>query len=95
MKFWPVKVAFFFRSPVKVEIGKNGLLTFSNGFLDLSQLFPTFQGDGKVTQTTTFPTFPLYYIQGKLKSRSLKGKNFKKKRFKKFWEKISMEPLSL
>jgi hypothetical protein len=74
----------FLRSPVKVEIMENGTLTFPNGFFDLSQLLPTFPRMGKVNQTTTFPTFPPYYIGGKLKSRSHKWK----KLFKILREKI-------
>lgn len=40
--FSPVKVDPFLRSPVKVEIEENRLLTLPNNFLDLSQLLPTF-----------------------------------------------------
>ncbi len=58
MRFWSVKVDHFFRSPVKVEIAQNDVLTFPNNFLDLSQLLPTFQRAVKVAKTTTFPTFP-------------------------------------
>lgn len=70
--FSPVKVDPFLRSPVKVEIEENRLLTLPNNFLDLSQLLPTFQKVGKVTQTTTFPTFTPYIIGVKLKSRAHK-----------------------
>ena len=64
-----VKVNAFLKNTVKVEIDKNDGLTFPNGFLDLSRLLPTFQGVGKVTKTTTFPTFTPYLIGVKLKSR--------------------------
>lgn len=75
-RFWPVKVAPFFRFPVKVEIAQNDVLTFPNGFLDLSQLLPTFPRAGKVAKTTTFPTFTPYIIGVKLKSRCSKLVSF-------------------
>jgi len=56
--FPTVKVACFFEKAVKVEIGKNDNLTFSNSFIDLSQLLPTFPVVVKVAKTTTFQLLP-------------------------------------
>jgi hypothetical protein len=53
-----VKVASFFRPPVKVEIAKNDVLTFPNKILDLYQLLPTFPVVVKVAKTTTFQLLP-------------------------------------
>jgi hypothetical protein len=65
-RFWMGKVAPFFKTLVKVENGENDDSTFPNGFLDLSQLFPTLLGAGKVAKTTTFQLFPPIY-RGKVK----------------------------
>jgi hypothetical protein len=70
-----VKVDPFLRSPVKVEFGKNSVSTFPNGFLDLSQLLPTFSHVGKVRQTTTFQLFPPIYRGKVKKSMDTRGKS--------------------
>lgn len=54
MNFCLVKVNPFFETSVKVEIEKNGRLTFSNGFINLSQLLPVFSEREKTCQTLTF-----------------------------------------
>ncbi len=70
-----VKVALFFETTVKVKNGKNSVLTFPNGFLDLYRLLPTFRTTGKVDQTTTFQLFPPIY-RGKVKKLMVpNGKN--------------------
>lgn len=87
MSFYPVKVRPFLKPSVKVRIRENGVFTFPNSFLDLSQLLPVFPRERKASQALTFLLFPPIY-RGKVKKldshklcfcpRSSKSENFHK-----------------